>query len=129
MTQVFDEARAPLSKPKILIGGPNIAEHITGKRDRETVRWLYSQLDKLPIWQLEANGALYAYPDELEAFFAEKADEAKAARNAAREAKLAKKDVNAKAAAQATSAEPRQLPRRGRPRKPRREAEKAAAIV
>jgi hypothetical protein len=126
------ESSAPVaSSRKILIGGQAITDFICGKRDRKTVRWLYGQLGKLPVWQLEENGALYAYPDELTAHFEKKAAEAKAAQIAAAEAKAAEKEAIIKAAAVAASRKPSRSPpnrRRERPRlradAPRASAEK-----
>jgi hypothetical protein len=106
---------APASSRKILIGGAAIAGHITRnhdrKVDRKVVRWLYGQVGKLPIFQLDENGTLYAFSDELDAHFEQKAAEAKAARIAIAEAKAADKEATVKAAAAAARAV-RPLPHR-----------------
>jgi hypothetical protein len=116
MTQTFNDAPPPSSSGrKLLVGGPAITEFLIGKRDRKSVRWLYGQLDKLPIWRLEANGQLYAYPDELTEVFEQRAAEAKAAQIAAAAAKAAEK----KAAARAAAPKRQLAPPRGR-RRPRR---------
>jgi hypothetical protein len=116
MTHVLDLTpspgrTAPTAERKLLIGGRAIATRITGKQgDKEsgsdkkrdkTVRWLYGQVGKLPIWQLEEGGTLYAFEDELIEHFESKAAEAKAARIAAAEAKATEKAAIADAAAAA----------------------------
>jgi len=131
MSQILDDAPdassppalAPPANRKLLIGAKAIVAYITGTAEptdkesaRKAARWLYGQLDKLPIFQLAEDATLFAYCDELDAHFAAKAAAARAARIAAAEAKAAEKEAALKAATAAAKAVRSASPNRAKPR-------------
>jgi hypothetical protein len=84
----------------LLRGAKVIAKEIYGKDDRKAVRRLYHEQTKLPIFQLDDTGFLYALRSRLRAHL---------------EAKSAEKEARIAAAEGKTTAQPPRRRRRIRP--------------
>jgi hypothetical protein len=80
----------------LLRGGEEIALAIYGSDDKATVRRLYNEQDRWPVFQLSKNGVLYALRSKIQAHLETKSAEKEARILAAAKAALAPKAVKAK---------------------------------
>lgn|SRR5262245_58561591 len=89
----------------LLRGGEEIARVIFGANDKATVRRLYNEQDRWPVFQLAKNGVLYALRSKIQAHLETKSAE--------KEARIL---ATAKAAAAVKAAKTKAKPRRRRVR-------------
>jgi len=80
----------------LLRGGSEIALVVYGKKDKATVRRLYHEQDRWPIFKLDGNGPFYALRSRIKAHLAAKSAEKEAQILAAAQAAPAGKVAKAK---------------------------------
>src|SRR5262245_50516400 len=80
----------------LLHGGREIALAIYGSADRATLRRLYHEQDRWPIFKLDNSGVLYALRSRIQAHLAAKSAEKEAQILAAAQAAPARKAAKAK---------------------------------
>src|SRR5262245_52781128 len=95
----------------LLYGGQEIALAIYGKKDKATVRRLYHEQARWPIFKLDDSGVLYALRSRIKAHLAAKSAEKEAQILAATQAAAGRKTVRPKTPPQKTRVLRRRSPR------------------